>query len=60
MVNWLKKRCPICGRVFEYPEGGYVPKTCSNFDCVHNFHHYPEKYTTLMERLDECRRKAKV
>jgi len=60
MVNWIKKPCPVCGRVFEYPEGVYAPKTCNNFDCVHSIHHHPEKYKTIMERLDECRIKAKI
>ncbi len=35
----LKSRCPMCGREFKYPKGGYEPLTCSNFDCVQKFLH---------------------
>lgn len=40
-IKWTKARCPECGQLYEYPEGGYRPSTCSNFDCVHK-HLHPE------------------
>jgi len=33
-MKWAKARCPECGEMYEYPEGGYKPKTCGKFDCV--------------------------
>lgn len=58
-INWLKKRCPVCSRTFEYPEGRYTPKTCNNFECVWEYNHNPEKYQSLMELIDDCRMKTK-
>jgi len=60
MINWLKARCPVCHRVYEYPEGGYCPKTCADFDCVQKFAHHPERYRDINELIDDCRRKAGV
>lgn len=37
-TKWLKVRCP-CGREYEYPEGGYQPKTCGQFECVQKYLH---------------------
>lgn len=42
-ITWLKDKCPVCKREYEYPEGGYKPKTCSKFDCTHKYLH-PELY----------------
>jgi hypothetical protein len=44
MINWLKERCPVCGKQYEYPEGGYKPSTCNSFDCLHAFIHHLERY----------------
>ena len=44
MVNWIKKRCIVCGIEFSYPEGVYEPKTCNGFDCTQKFLHHPEQY----------------
>jgi len=61
MINWIKKRCPVCGRKYEYPEnGGYMPKTCARFSCTQKYSHHPERYKSVMEHLDECRIKAEV
>ena len=38
-TKWLKAKCPICGRKFEYPEGGYKPPTCNKFDCAFTYSH---------------------
>lgn len=38
-LKLIKARCPICLILFEYPECGYKPKTCSNADCVHKYLH---------------------
>ena len=46
-VNWLKARC-ACGREYEYPENGYEPKTCGNFECVQRYLH-PELYKNYTE-----------
>jgi len=43
-TKWLKAKCPICKQEFEYPEGGYKPSTCSNFDCIHKYLHHPKEY----------------
>ncbi len=39
-IKWLKARC-LCGKEYEYPEGGYKPPTCNNRDCVKK-HLHPE------------------
>jgi len=44
ITTWLEKRCPVCGRTFEYVKDGYEPKTCDSFDCAHKYVHHPEKY----------------
>ena len=31
--EWLKGRCPICGKEYEYLPN-YQPKTCGKFDCI--------------------------
>jgi len=60
-IIWLKAQCPVCNKTFEYPEGGYQPKTCAKFDCLFQFNHYPRKYgMTVMQQLDECRKRAKI
>lgn len=59
-INWLKANCPVCRREYEYPEGGYKPKTCASFDCVHKYHHNPERYESLQSNLDLCRKIAGV
>lgn len=41
-VVWLKARCPVCGSIFEYIEGGYKPKTCKEITCLHRFLHDPQ------------------
>lgn len=41
-IVWLKAKCPVCGKDYDYIEGGYKPSTCNNFDCVHKFHCYPK------------------
>lgn len=38
-IEWEYEKCPICGQPFPYVKGGYKPKTCSKFDCVHQYHH---------------------
>lgn len=38
-IEWTYAKCPICRRNYPYIEGGYKPKTCSNFDCLHKFLH---------------------
>jgi len=60
MINWIKERCPVCSRIFEYPKGGYKPKTCSSFTCVQEYHHHPDKYISLQEHLDNSRKKAGI
>jgi hypothetical protein len=40
-INWVSKRCPVCGRVLDYIEAGYEPSTCNNFDCLHKWLHDP-------------------
>ena len=44
VTNWIKTRCSVCGRVYEYPECEYKPKTCSTFECVQKYHRDPGKY----------------
>ena len=39
-VEWLEKRCYICGRLYKYTVN-YEPATCSEFSCVHA-HIHPE------------------
>ena len=60
MTIWIKARCPVCHREYEYPEGKYKPKTCSDFDCAYKFIHYPERYQSFNEILDHSRREARV
>ncbi len=38
IVEWLKARCPICGREYPYVEA-YKPKVCGSYDCVKKFLH---------------------
>jgi hypothetical protein len=40
-VKWIKAKCPICGKSYDYPAKGYKPKTCGKFECVHK-HLHPE------------------
>jgi len=42
-IKWGKALCPICGRKYEYIEGGYKPSTCGKFECVYQRNH-PELY----------------
>jgi len=37
-VIWLKARCPICRKEYEYTPD-YKPSTCGDFDCLHKFLH---------------------
>ena len=60
MINWISKRCPVCGKEYEYPENQYEPKTCSQFECVWNYLHHPDKYRPLTEIIDESRREARI
>lgn len=59
-INWLKKRCPVCGRDFDYIEGGYAPKTCNSFDCVWEYILDPQRYQSFNEFVDRCRIRAKI
>ena len=44
ITNWIKAHCLVCGRVYEYAECGYKPKTCSTFECGQKYHRDPGKY----------------
>jgi len=59
-MNLIKVRCPVCGREYKYKQGGYKPKTCSNFDCAWSYNHHPEKHKPLLELADESRKKAGI
>ena len=58
--QWLKAQCPVCRRTYGYPRGEWKPKTCSGFDCSFKYHHFPERYKTMMEHFDECRKDAQL
>lgn len=59
MIVWLKARCPVCTRIYEYiADSEYRPKTCADFDCVQKFAHHPERYRELNALLDNCRKGA--
>jgi hypothetical protein len=59
-INWIKARCPVCTRIYEYAEGEYTPKTCADFECVRKYNRHPERYQSLNEQLDKCRGKVKI
>jgi len=40
-LEWVSKRCPVCGKLFDYIKNGYEPSTCNNFDCLHRWLHDP-------------------
>ena len=41
-IEWEHARCS-CGLDYSYVKGGYKPKTCPSFECVHKYLH-PEIY----------------
>ncbi len=60
MVKWIKNNCVVCGKNYEYPDGGYLPRTCNDFDCTQKFAHHPERHVSLQEHIDECRIRAGI
>ena len=38
----IKAKCLVCGKEYDYPEGGYNPSTCGNFDCLFKYLHRPQ------------------
>lgn len=60
MVEWISEQCPVCRRMYQYPKGGYKPKTCNNFDCTWGYLHHPEKYKPISELLDKYRKEAGI
>jgi len=42
-IEWDTAQCPICLESYDYPKGGYKPKTCGKFDCIHKYMH-PQLY----------------
>lgn len=53
VIHWLKDRCPHCGVIFHYIEGGYIPKTCNKFDCVFKELH-PRAIEARKERVRDA------
>jgi len=41
-IVWLKAKCPVCGRNYDYIEGGYFPKTCNDIVCLHKYLYDPK------------------
>jgi hypothetical protein len=41
-IKWISKRCPVCGKSFDYIEGSYEPNTCNNLDCIRKWLHDPK------------------
>ena len=60
MVEWIKRKCPVCGDDFKYPDGIYNPDTCNKFDCTYKYIHNPNKYKSFLSHLDKCRKEAGV
>ena len=38
-TKWAKANCSVCGQLYDYPEGGYKPSTCSKYECLHKYLH---------------------
>ena len=38
-TEWLEAKCPICKCTYSFPRGGYKPKTCNKYDCIHRYAH---------------------
>lgn len=46
-ITWRSVNCPVCGKLFKYPEGGYSPKTCNSFECVHKYIHRRNRLNSI-------------